>query len=111
MDGLELKIFNGHTEGLLVPVLHNGDKKFAFTADLLPFMAHIPVSWVCGYDTRPLISMEEKEKFLELAWKEEYILLFQHDLYHQACTVEKTDKGIRMKKEFSFSESGIHHLS
>jgi glyoxylase-like metal-dependent hydrolase (beta-lactamase superfamily II) len=107
---VEIRIFNGHTAGLVIPMIKMGDKTFVFVADLLPFLAHIPLSWVCGYDTRPLITLEEKSLFLNEAANNNYILLFQHDLYHQACSLEQTEKGVRVKQKFSFSELGIQHI-
>ena len=58
--------------------------------------AQIPASWVCGFDTRPLISMEERKSFLEEACEKGYYLVFQHDFYNECCTLQKTEKGIRM---------------
>jgi glyoxylase-like metal-dependent hydrolase (beta-lactamase superfamily II) len=110
IPGLEIRFFNGHTAGLMIPIIHYNAHRLVFVGDFLPFMAHIPLSWVCGYDTRPLISMEEKAQFLNEAVENNYIFLFQHDLYHQACTIERTEKGVRVKDEYRFSELGISHL-
>jgi glyoxylase-like metal-dependent hydrolase (beta-lactamase superfamily II) len=108
-DGIELRQYQGHTAGLMVPFISFAGNCFVFVTDLLPFMAHLPLSWICGYDTRPLLSMEEKEKFLKAAVSEGYTLLFQHDFYHQACTLIQTEKGIKVKEEFSFRQIGIQH--
>jgi hypothetical protein len=73
-------------------------------ADLLPSTAHIPLPYVMSYDTRPLITLDEKEKFLKEAAQNGYILFFEHDLYHECCTVEETEKGVRLKETFLISE-------
>jgi glyoxylase-like metal-dependent hydrolase (beta-lactamase superfamily II) len=95
IPGVMLRMFHGHTDGLLVPVLSAGKQTLVFVSDLLPFMAHIPLSWVCGYDTRPLITLKEKEAFLTEAWEKNYTLLFQHDYYTKQARVEKAEKGFR----------------
>lgn len=104
--GFSLRIFHGHTAGLLVPVINTGSETIVFVTDLLPFMAHIPLNWVCGYDTRPLLTLQEKESFLAEAAQNNYKLVFQHDYYTRAGIVEKTEKGFRgIPLEDAFSES------
>jgi hypothetical protein len=73
-------------------------------ADVLPSSAHIALPYVMSYDTRPLITMEEKDKFLHEAVEKNYILFFEHDLYHECCTVEETEKGIRMNDDFRIND-------
>lgn len=95
VHGFSLRMFHGHTAGLLVPFLSTGKETVIFVSDLLPFMAHIPISWVCGYDTRPLLTLQEKEAFLLEASEKRYRLLFQHDVHVQEGKVVKTEKGFR----------------
>ncbi|MFO7655832.1 MAG: MBL fold metallo-hydrolase [Bacteroidales bacterium] len=92
-----IRLYNGHTNALAVPYIKYRNRTVVFVADLLPTTAHIPLSWVCGYDTRPLISFNEKEAFLNEAVEYNYILFFEHDLYTPCCTLQLTDKGIRIK--------------
>lgn len=73
-------------------------------ADLLPSTGHIPLAYVMGYDTRPLITLEEKEKFLNLAAVKEFILMLEHDSVNECCTLQKTEKGIRLKDTFTLGE-------
>ena len=73
-------------------------------ADLLPSVGHIPLPYVMGYDTRPLLTMDEKGKFLKEAADKEYILFFEHDAVNECCTVQHTEKGVRLKDTFSFNE-------
>jgi len=101
---VQLRLFNGHTDGLIIPFITYKNKTLVFTADLLPTAAHIPASWVCGYDTRPLISMEERNSFLSETVKNNYVLFFEHDIYRECCTLKETEKGIRMDKSFTLSE-------
>jgi glyoxylase-like metal-dependent hydrolase (beta-lactamase superfamily II) len=101
---VQLRLFNGHTDGLIIPLIRYKNKTLVFTADLLPTAAHIPASWVCGFDTRPLISMEERNSFLSETVKNNYVLFFEHDIYRECCNLKETEKGIRMDKSFTLSE-------
>ena len=73
-------------------------------ADLLPCVGHIPLPYVMGYDTRPLLTMNEKEKFLKKAAKENYLLFFEHDATNELCTVQNTERGIRLNETYKFKE-------
>ena len=75
-----------------------------FVADLLASVAHIPIPYVMGYDTRPLLTMDEKARFLEEAAREEWILFFEHDPVHECCTVKMTEKGVRLDQTFKLNE-------
>ncbi len=48
--------------------------------------------------------LREKEAFLEEALEKEYVLFFQHDLYHECCTLEKGPKGIVPARTFLLEE-------
>jgi glyoxylase-like metal-dependent hydrolase (beta-lactamase superfamily II) len=102
--GILLKLFFGHTEGQIIPYTSFNGKTIIYCADLIPAAAHIPIPYVMSYDTRPLITMKEKEVFLKEAADKNQILFFEHDLYHECCTVENTEKGVRVKETFKLSE-------
>lgn len=97
---------NGHTESMMVPLIKYKGKTICFVADLIPSSSHIPVPYVMGYDTRPLITMTEKEKFLKEAADNGYILFFEHDPVHECATVAHTERGIRLKETFPLSSIG-----
>lgn len=98
------KIFNGHTDGQLIPHIKYKGKTIAFMADLLPAAAHVPIAWVIAYDTKPLISLKDKERFYKEALKENVILFFEHDIYNECCSIEMTEKGVKVKETFKLSE-------
>ena len=102
--GFKVRIFNGHTDGQIIPLINYDGKTIVFMADLLPFISHINLVWIMSYDIQPLITLEEKQKFLEEAVKENYILFFQHDFYNESCTVKLTPKGIKPDRIFPLSE-------
>ena len=103
---LDFGIFfvDGHTEKMMIPHIQYQDKTICFMADLLPTVGHIPLPYVMGYDTRPLLTMPEKSKFLNAAAENNYYLFLEHDAHNEIITVEKTEKGIRLKEIFKAEE-------
>jgi glyoxylase-like metal-dependent hydrolase (beta-lactamase superfamily II) len=95
---------SGHTDKMMIPKIRIKDKVLCYMADLLPSVGHIPLPYIMGYDTRPLITMEEKERFLNEAADQQYILFFEHDPVNECCTVKRTEKGIRLDRVFPLSE-------
>ena len=104
IDNIEILFSYGHTEAMMCPIIAYENKKIVFVADLIPSAAHIPLSYIAGYDMFPLISMEEKKAFLEEAADQQYVLFFGHDAEHECATVERTEKGIRLKEKFSLQD-------
>ncbi len=105
IPGISVRLFHGHTNGQVIPFIQYNGKTIVYMADLLPSTAHIPLPYVMSYDTRPLITLEEKEKFMNEAAEKGYILFFEHDINNECCTVEQTDKGVRMKEAFKLISS------
>lgn len=103
---LDFGIFfaDGHTEKQMIPKIKYKDKTICFMADLLPTVGHLPLPYVMGYDTRPLLTMPEKSKFLDEAVENNYYLFLEHDAHHEIITVENTDKGVRLKEIFTCEE-------
>ncbi|MDA9016288.1 MBL fold metallo-hydrolase [Flavobacteriaceae bacterium] len=95
-------LIDGHTEKQMLPVFNYQQKKLIYAADLIPTVGHLPVPYVMGYDTRPLLSLKEKEVILQNAFQEEALLFLQHDPHHELIALQQTEKGIRMKKHFKF---------
>ena len=95
---------NGHTDAQMIPHIKYKGKTLVFMADLLPSAGHIPLPYVMGYDTRPLLTLDEKAKFLNTAADNDFVLFLEHDSINECCTVQHTEKGVRLKDKFSFSE-------
>lgn len=102
--GFGILFVNGHTDKQMIPHIKYKGKNLVFTADLIPTVGHIPLIYTTSFDTRPLQSMTEKQKFLETAVNEEYYLFFEHDAHNEVCTLQRTDKGIRLKDTYTFNE-------
>lgn len=94
--GFELVYVDGHTEKQMLPKLRIGDKTVVFMADLLPTVGHIPLPYVMGYDTRPLLTLTEKAAFLDEAADQGHFLFLEHDASNELCTVKHTEKGVRL---------------
>lgn len=102
--GFAIFLADGHTEKQMIPHIKYKGKTLVFMADLLPTVGHIPLPYIMGYDTRPLITMNEKEKFMKKAADNEYVLFLEHDAENELCTVKHTEKGVRLDKTFTFDE-------
>lgn len=102
--GFDVLFVDGHTEKQMIPHIQYQGKTLVFMADLLPTVGHIPLAYVMGYDVRPLITLDEKAKFLNKAADEGYYLFLEHDFENQVCTVKHTEKGVRLDKTFQFEE-------
>ena len=101
---LDLLIANGHTNAMMLPKINYNGKTIVFMADLLPSAAHIPLPYVMGYDMFPLTTLNEKNAFLTEAVENNYILFFEHDLVNECCTLQITEKGVRVKEVFKLSD-------
>ncbi|NOX85424.1 MAG: MBL fold metallo-hydrolase [Chlorobi bacterium] len=98
IPGITFKLFDGHTEGQVIPHIRVNGKTVVFMADLMPSSAHIPMPWIMAYDTRPLQTLKDKERFYKEALKNDYILFFEHDIFHEAAVLHETEKGVRVKE-------------
>ena len=97
--GFDIIIINGHTEKQMLPVINYKNETVVFAADLIPTVGHLPVPYVMGYDTRPLLTLEEKECFLSLAEEKKYLLFLEHDAHNELISLRQTEKGIRLNEQ------------
>ncbi|WOC52658.1 beta-lactamase domain protein [Bergeyella porcorum] len=101
---MDVIFVDGHTEKQMLPVIQYQEKTIVFAADLIPTTGHIPLVYVMGYDTRPLLTMEEKDKFLKQCVENDYLLFLEHDAHHELASLKMTEKGVRLDETFSFNE-------
>lgn len=102
--GFDIFFADGHTDKQMIPLITYQDKTIAFMADLLPTAGHLPLPYVMGYDTRPLLTLDEKQKFLNLAAENNFYLFLEHDAHNEIITVKNTEKGVRLNKTFTTRE-------
>ena len=96
--GFRARIYNGHTQGQAIPFIEFKGKQVVFMADIIPTSAHVPLPYIMSYDTQPLVSLHEKEEFLNESVDKGFVLFFEHDVFNECCTLERTEKGIRVKR-------------
>ena len=102
--GIDIMFVDGHTEKQMIPKIKYKGKTLVFAADLIPTAGHIPIPYLMGYDVRPLVTMEEKKHFLDLAVKKDYLLFLEHDAHNQVVSLKNTEKGVRLNNSFNFNE-------
>jgi glyoxylase-like metal-dependent hydrolase (beta-lactamase superfamily II) len=103
-DDFHIRLVNGHTDAMMLPLISYKGKKILYMADLLPSVGHLPIPYVMAYDMFPLTTLNEKKLFLNEALQNEYILYFEHDPVNECCNLQQTEKGIRFRDTFKLSE-------
>ena len=96
--GIQLRIMNGHTEGLQLPKISDGKTTLLFCSDLIPLAVHVPYPYIMGYDIRPLETLADKKRILPQAFEEQWILFLEHDPHIQAMTIKKAARGFEADK-------------
>ncbi len=99
-----IRYANGHTEAMMLPQIQYKGNTILYMADLLPSVGHIPIPYVMSYDVRPLLTMDERQDYWQEIVDNEYILYLEHDPVHECCTLQRTEKGIRLKETFKLSD-------
>jgi glyoxylase-like metal-dependent hydrolase (beta-lactamase superfamily II) len=98
-ENIDVLFVDGHTDSMMLPIIKYKEHTLVYTADLLPSAGHIPLPYVMGYDTRPLITLAEKENFLTEAAQNNYILFLEHDIDRECCILQQTEKGVKFKED------------
>jgi glyoxylase-like metal-dependent hydrolase (beta-lactamase superfamily II) len=100
-DNISVKFAYGHTDAMMLPLINYKDKQVLYMADLLPSVGHLPLPYVMAYDMFPLKTLDEKKKNLAEALEKQYILYLEHDPVNECCTLQQTEKGIRVAETFT----------
>ena len=101
LPGMRVTPVSGHTPGQQIVEFHTGDGTLVFMADFIPFLSHLHLPWIAGFDLNPLLAISEKRQFLSRAAADRYTLVFQHDAEHEACRVEFADGRFRAAEVFT----------
>ena len=99
-DEIEFIKVYGHTIGMQLVKLADSSQTILYCADLVPTSSHVPIPYVMGYDIQPLETVKEKKSIFPQAVEEEWKLIFEHDPFITAATIQKTDKGFSIKEKF-----------
>ena len=103
LPGFSVREVNGHTEGMLLPLIRYKDSALLYCADLIPSMGHVPLPWIMAYDMRPLVTLEEKTTILAEAADKGYFLFFEHDPVMECCSLTRTERGVKAGESFPLS--------
>ena len=101
--GFDVLFVDGHTEKQMIPVINYKGQKIAFAADLVPTHGHVPLPYIPGYDIRPLVSLKEKDLFLNYCVENNVLLFFEHDAFVEVGSLHKTERGIRLNEKFNLA--------
>jgi len=103
-ENIAIRYAYGHTAAMMLPQINYKGKTLLYMADLLPSVGHIPMPYVMAYDMFPLQTLKEKSQYLKEALANNYILFLEHDPVNECCTLQQTDRGIRLDQVFNLSE-------
>ena len=102
--GFDAFIVNGHTDAQMCPIIKHNGETLVFMADLLPSVGHIPIPYVMGYDTRPMLTLDERKRIFNEAADNGYHLFLEHDSANEVCTLKQTEKGPRVDRVLSLND-------
>jgi glyoxylase-like metal-dependent hydrolase (beta-lactamase superfamily II) len=103
-DNVHVRFAFGHTDAMMLPQIEYNGHTIVYMADLLPSVGHIPLPYVMAYDMFPLKTLMEKKAFLKEAADNNYILYLEHDSVTECCTLQHTEKGVRLKDTIKLSD-------
>lgn len=104
LTGMDILFVNGHTDAMMLPKIKYKGRTLVYMADLIPSSGHVPIPYVMAYDMFPLTTINEKQAFLKEAAENDYILFFEHDRETECCSLQQTEKGVRIKERFKLAE-------
>ena len=102
--GFDVLYVDGHTEKQMIPIINYRGQKIAFAADLVPTHGHLPLPYIPGYDIRPLVSLKEKDLFLNFCYENDVFLFFEHDANVELGSLMQSERGVRLKSNLKLSE-------
>jgi glyoxylase-like metal-dependent hydrolase (beta-lactamase superfamily II) len=103
-DGVSVRFVSGHTEAMMLPLINYKGRQILYMADLMPSVGHIPLPYVMAYDMFPLKTLAEKKIFWNEAVDKNYVLFLEHDPVNECCTLQQTERGIRLKETFKLED-------
>lgn len=103
-NDFQVRFVSGHTDSMMLPLINYKGKQVLYMADLLPSVGHLPIPYVMAYDMLPLTTMDERKRYWTEALEKEFVLYLEHDPVNECCTLQQTEKGIRVKHTFKLEE-------
>jgi glyoxylase-like metal-dependent hydrolase (beta-lactamase superfamily II) len=93
MPGIEVIVVPGHIKDMQCVKITGGGQTIFFVADLVPTVAHLSYPWIMGYDLYPMTTLESKHKWLPIAAKENWTVIFGHDPHMPAAKLREKEGG------------------
>ena len=87
LPGISVVKIPGHNADIQAVRIEGGGKTLFFVADLIPTRHHLPLPWIMGYDLYPLMTLENKRKWIGEIINRGWIVVFGHDPDHPAATL------------------------
>ena len=81
----------GHTPHMRAVRVRSRGQTAVYFCDLVPTTAHLPYAWMMGYDLEPLVTLEQKKRWLPLAAREGWLCFFCHDPAIPAAYLEERE--------------------
>ncbi|QXV64479.1 MBL fold metallo-hydrolase [Mucilaginibacter sp. 21P] len=103
-NDVKIRFAYGHTDAMMLPQISYKGKQILYMADLLPSVGHIPLPYVMAYDMFPMKTLDERKHYWKEAVDNEYILYLEHDPVNECCTLQQTEKGIKLKDTFMLKD-------
>jgi glyoxylase-like metal-dependent hydrolase (beta-lactamase superfamily II) len=93
LPGIFVHEVSGHTPGMQIVEVRSSGRTLCYMADLVPSSGHIRLAYVTSYDVQPLVTVEEKRKWLGAAMDGGWVVAFGHDPATPACTLVRGADG------------------
>jgi glyoxylase-like metal-dependent hydrolase (beta-lactamase superfamily II) len=87
IEGITFKVYNGHTEGMVVPLIQVDGENICFMSDLVPMEIFLDQAIWCGYDMNPQDQLREKGDCLKNLCPNTRLILF-HDTLRDSIIYE-----------------------
>jgi glyoxylase-like metal-dependent hydrolase (beta-lactamase superfamily II) len=102
--GVNVRFFNGHTDGQMVVYINYYGNTLIFGGDLMPILGLVHLPYVMSYDTRPLLTLEEKESFLNEVIDQQQTIFLEHEVDTECITVKRGARGFELDKKLTLEE-------
>jgi len=105
VPGISLLRHDGHTHGLMMPLVTLPDgRKLLFVSDLVPVAAHVRLPYIMAFDIRPLETFAVKERVLGQAADGNWGLLLQHDATTEVITVKRDGADFALERTMTLAQ-------
>ncbi len=98
VKGVKVIPTGGHTRGHQIVLVESGGEKACYLGDLVPMVNHLPLPYIMAYDNYPLDTLAQKKRVYEIAHREGWLLLFEHDRFPSAGWLKLEDGKWQIEK-------------